>query len=276
MADVRDQLREFLRSHRDRLSPAELGIADDRPRRVPGVRREEVARLAGVSVDYYTRLEQGRDVSIAADVVDAIADALRLTDDERRALFELAQPTRPRRRSPARQRIRHSIGGLVEMLPASAVLVGRRLDVLATNHLATVLLGDFAATPRNRGNQARWVFLDPVARSRYLDWEGVARDSVEDLRDQFARHPDDPRLAALITELSNRSDQFARWWEGGERQSRHFGPRRYHHPAVGELTLIHEALIVADAEDQVVYIDFAEPGSSSDVALRRLASEPSQ
>jgi transcriptional regulator with XRE-family HTH domain len=268
---AREELRDFLRSRRDRLLPSDLGLADDRPRRVPGLRREEVARLAGVSVDYYTRLEQGRDIGVSGDVLLSIADALQLSQDERRRLFDIAQPTRARRQAASSQRVRHSVTTLLELLPIPAVVIGRRLDILASNPLARALLCDFDSLPRHRCNQARWVFLDPRARERYLEWETVARDSVAGLHDHASRYPNDTKLSGLVEELTARSPEFQAWWHDTEQACRHFGTRHYAHPAVGQLTLRHEALVIADADDQVIHVDIAEPGSRSELALHRLA-----
>jgi transcriptional regulator with XRE-family HTH domain len=268
---ARDELRDLLRSRRDQLSPDDVGLDGSGPRRVPGLRREEVARLAGVSVDYYTRIEQGRDIGVSGDVLHAIANALQLTEVERDRLFEIVQPT-PTRRKPvaAHQRVRDSVIALLEMLPIPAVLVGRRLDILASNPLARALLCDFDSLPRERRNQALWTFLDPLARERYLDWEIVAQDSVAALRQHAGRYPHDARLSSLVGELANRSPEFQSWWVGIEPTRPCSGTRRYDHPAVGELTLAHEALEVADADDQVIYVDIAEPGSRSELALHRL------
>jgi transcriptional regulator with XRE-family HTH domain len=273
---TREELRDFLRSRRDRLLPSDIGLADDRPRRVPGLRREEVARLAGVSVDYYTRLEQGRGIGVSGDVLHAIADALQLAEDERSRLFDIAQPTRDRRNAAAsQQRVRHSVIALLELLPLPAVVVGRGLDILASNPLARALLCDFDSLPRDRCNQARWIFLDPLARERYLEWETVARDSAADLYDHASRYPHDRKLVGLIDELTARSPEFQAWWRDTEPPARHFGTRHYEHPAVGELTLRHEALVVVDADDQVIHVDIAEPGSASELALHRLVSSTS-
>jgi transcriptional regulator with XRE-family HTH domain len=230
-----------------------------------------VARLAGVSADYYTRLEQGRDVGVSGDVLLAIAAALQLSEQERSQLFDLAPPTSTFRRAVAPgQRARRSVTALLDLLPVPAVVVGPRLDILASNPLARALLCDFDSLPRIRCNQARWVLLDPRARERYLEWDSVARDSVASLRDQVNRYPHDRRLSSLIDELTASSPEFRAWWRKTTMASRSSGIRHYEHPVVGQLTLRHEALIVADADDQVVHVDIAEPGSSSELALRRL------
>lgn len=271
---AREELRDFLRSRRARLTPADVGLgADARPRRVPGLRREELAQLAGVSVDYYTRLEQGRDLNVSQDVLQAVARALRLREDERAHLLDLARPTAVRRgAAPVTQRVRPGVRVLLDVLPTPAFVLGRRLDVLGTNTMARALLCDFDARPRRDRNHARWVFLDPVARDRYLDWEQVARENVATLRMHAGRHPDDLELVALVDELTRASPDFAAWWADHEVLRRSHGTKRYHHPAVGELTVSYEALPLPDDPDQVLFIYSAESGSPSERALQRLAA----
>lgn len=211
---AKEDLREFLRSRRARVEPSDVGLpAGDRLRRVPGLRREEVAQLAGVSVDYYVRLEQGRDLNVSQAVLDAVARVLRLTDDEHAHLSDLAQPSSRRRRTPAPrpQRVRPEVRALVNAFSTPAFVLGRRLDFLATNAMARALLFDVDAAPPRARNHARWVFLDPVARERYVNWEAIARDNVATLRMDAGRHPDDPELAALVGELVVASPEFAAW-----------------------------------------------------------------
>lgn len=274
---AKDELREFLRSRRARLTPSEVGLAaGSRQRRVPGLRREELAGLAGVSVDYYTRLEQGRDITVSNEVLLAVAAALRLRDDERDYLLELAQPSRTSRKARAtvapREQVRQSILSIIDLLPAPAFVIGRRLDVLASNRLARLLLCDFDAVAPEQRNHARWVFLDPAARDRYLDWEAVARDQVASLRMQAGRYPDDAQLAALVGELTVKSQDFARWWPEHAVLRFGYGTKRYRHPDIGELTIAYEALKVSDTEEQILYAYTAEPGSDSERALQRLAA----
>ena len=171
------QLREFLRSRRDRLQPGDVGLPARGQRRVPGLRREEIATLAGVSTDYYVRLEQGRDISASADVLDAIARALQLDEAERAHLHHLAKPHPMRRTAAAPQRVRPGVRLLLEGLSTPAFVLGRCLSVLASNRMARALLTDFDAMPASERNHARWVFLDPVARERYTDW-GRKPDAV--------------------------------------------------------------------------------------------------
>lgn len=272
---AREDLRAFLRSRRERVTPAQAGLLPEPgPRRVPGLRREELARLAGVSVDYYTRLEQGRDINVSEDVLDAIARALQLADHERAHLFELARPARGRRRPrpSAITQVRPAVRVLLETMQTPAFVVGRRLEMLAANRLALALLNDFDDVPLSERNHARWVFLDPVSRERYVDWESIARDNVATLRMHAGRYPDDPKLAALIGELTVKSPAFAAFWADHEVGRPSHGTKRYRHPDVGELEVAFEVLAFPDDTDQVLYVYTAEPGSPSEQALKLLAS----
>lgn len=274
MAAAKEPLRAFLRSRRERVRPEAVGLEPGPgPRRVPGLRREEVATLAGVSVDYYTRFEQGRDLNVSEEVVRAVGRALQLEGDELAHLIALARPIARRRprSAPPPQRVRPDVRVLVDALGLPAFVLGRRLDVLAANRLARALLTDFTALPEAERNHARWVFLDPAARERYLDWEAVARDNVAQLRLQAGRQPEDERLTALIGELTVRSGQFAAWWADQAVSSSLHGRKRYRHPVVGELEVSFEALAIADAPDQRLYIYAAAPGSPSELRLRLLA-----
>lgn len=270
-----EKLREFLRSRRGRVDPADVGLPPGAgPRRVPGLRREELARLAGVSVDYYVRLEQGRAHGASEDVLDAVARALRLSDDERAHLFDLARPEGRRRRprAPQPQRVRPGILTLIQSLPTPAFVLGPRLDVLATNRMTRALLCDFDARPPQERNHARWVFLDPAARELYVDWEAIARDNVAALRMFAGRHPDDPELCALVGELSVRSPEFAGWWGTHDVLRQSHGTKRYRHPVVGELTVAYEALPLPDAPEQTLFLYSVQPGSPSADAMQFLAS----
>jgi transcriptional regulator with XRE-family HTH domain len=272
------ELREFLRTRRARITPEEAGLSPEPgTRRVPGLRREEVARLAGVSVDYYVRLERGRGLNVSASVLDAIARALRLNDDERDHLFAVARPTRTRPRPLPPQRVRPGLYRVLEtMADTPALITGRRTDVLATNRLAGALYTDFDALPHRERNMARFIFLDDNARELYADWEGVARSSVAALHLYAGQHPHDPRLAELIGELSVRDPDFRRWWADHDVHRRRFGSKRFHHPLVGDLVLDYEALAVTGDPDQVLGVYTAEPGSASEQALRLLASWTSE
>ncbi|SCD84857.1 Helix-turn-helix domain-containing protein, partial [Streptomyces sp. DvalAA-14] len=244
---------------------------------MPGLRREEVAQLAGVSVDYYVRLERGRGANVSEAVLDAIARALRLSDDEREHLFAVARPARDRPRPLPPQRVRPGLYRLLEtMTEVPALVLGRRTDVLATNRLARALYTDFDALPHRERNMSRFIFLDDSARELYADWEGVARSSVASLHLYAGQHPHDPRLAELIGELSVRDPDFRRWWADHDVRRRSFGSKHFHHPVVGDLTLDYEALGVIGDPEQVLGVYTAEPGSPSEGALRLLASWTSE
>jgi transcriptional regulator with XRE-family HTH domain len=272
--DHPSELREFLRSRRAKITPREAGV---RPqpgaRRVPGLRREEVAELAGVSLDYYVSLERGRNVTPSEHVLDALARALRLNDTERDHLLTLARPSSTRRRALPPQRVRPGLRRVLDsMIDIPAIVIGRRRDVLASNRLARALLTDFDALPPRDRNMARFVFLDESARDLYVDWEQAGRGTVAVLRRYAGRFPHDPRLAELIGELSLRDQDFRRWWAEHDVYHHAYGSKRLHHPLVGPMTLDYEALTVTDDPEQTFALHTAEPGSTSEEALRLLAS----
>jgi transcriptional regulator with XRE-family HTH domain len=265
-----NRLGEFLQARRAQVSPESAGVATYGRRRVPGLRREELARLAGVSVDYYVRLEQGRAAHPSAEVLDAIARALRLEEVERRHLHDLAAP---RRRAPVAERVPAGLRQLLGQIDnVPAVVFGRRMDLLAWNPLAAALLGDPARLPRAQRNMARIMLLDPAARDLFPDWERHARETVGYLRQAAGRYPDDPGIAALVGELSVKSAPFARWWADHHVREKTSGTKRFRHPVVGELTLAYETLVPPGAPDQALVTYTAEPGSESETALRLLAS----
>ncbi|MFI5506596.1 helix-turn-helix transcriptional regulator [Mycobacterium sp. NPDC051804] len=272
------ELRDFLRTRRARLSVDDVDIGGTgRTRRVPGLRREEVAALAGVSVDYYSRLEQGRHLNVSDEVLDAVARALRLDDTERAHFFRIAKTNarRPRRRSPAPvQRVRPGVRRILETLDdvTPAFVFGRRMDVLAANKLARALLTDFDALPPRERNLLRYTFLDESTRELFVDWEGVAKDNVGTLRLDAGRHPDDPVLMELVGELSVKSPEFCRWWADHNVRERTHGTKRYHHPLVGELTLQYESVALLGDPDQTLCLYSAEAASPSEAALRLLAN----
>lgn len=275
MTDVNRELADFLRRARSQVDPERAGLpADGRVRRVAGLRREEVALLARVSTDYYTRLEQGRRIVPSAGVVEAIADALDLDEAGREHLVHLigASP-RPARRQLRAQSARRGLHQLVDTLDAvPAMLLGRRTDVLATNRLARALLTDFDAVPAKDRNYARWMFLDPQARERLVDWDAQARTVVENLRLDAGRDPHDPATQALVGELTIASPEFARWWEEHRVHQRTFGDKHFRHPVVGEMTLQYETLTTPGDPDQALFLFTAEPGSPSREALDVLVS----
>lgn len=275
--DRTEELSEFLRSRRARLTPDEAGIGPGAGvRRVPGLRREEVARLAGINVDYYVRLERGRNLNASEAVLDAVARALRLDTTERAHLFALARPKpfrggRPRPMPP--QRVRPAMYRILEALePRPAMIVGRRMDVLAANRTARALYTDFDALPHRERNFARFVFLDEDARSLFTDWRRHAADVVAGLHLYSGRHPCDPQLAELIGELSLRSAEFSTWWADHNVHQHTHGTKTFHHPVVGEMTLSYETLDVMGDRDQTLTVYTAEPATASEAALDLLAS----
>ncbi|MDX3763971.1 helix-turn-helix transcriptional regulator [Streptomyces mirabilis] len=265
---------EFLRARRAKISLEQAGLTPaPTVRRVPGLRREEVAQLAGVSVDYYVRLERGRSVNVSDVVLDALARALQLTSDERGHLFALARPNRRRPRPLPPQRVRPGLYRLLDKLTeVPALVIGRRTDVLASNRLFRALYADFDALPWRERNMARFIFLDEAARSLYGDWEGIARSSVAALHLYAGQHPHDPQLAELVGELSLRDADFRTWWAEHDIKRRTYGTKHFHHPLVGDLTLDYEALAVTGDPDQILGVYTAEPGSTSEQALNLLAS----
>ncbi|SMF84506.1 helix-turn-helix transcriptional regulator [Streptomyces sp. Amel2xC10] len=274
--DPRAELSEFLRTRRDRLKPADVGLTDySRRRRVPGLRREELAQLAGVSAAYYTRFEQGNARNVSREVVDAISRVLRLSDAEHTHLLELARlKRRPGRRvdSP-RQQVRPEVRELLTAMEGVPAYVwGRRSDVLAWNQTASAVFGDWSArAPRDR-NWARVTFLDPASRKLFTDWDTKARDVVGQLRLWAGLHPDDTRLVSLIGELSMKSEEFRTLWASHDVKKKTHGTMRLTHPLVGELTLRYETLALQGDQDQYLSSYHAEPGSPSEQALRLLAS----
>ncbi|PKV87503.1 helix-turn-helix domain-containing protein [Streptomyces sp. TLI_146] len=275
--DQRAELSEFLRSRRARLKPGDVGLPDfGRHRRVPGLRREELAQLAGVSVAYYTRLEQGNGQNVSAEVLDAIARALRLTDAEQQHLTHLAKPTATKKKKAGGGRqaaVRPQLHHLIDSMEAvPAYILGRRLDLLAWNRMAAALIGDFVDLPAEERNFARHIFLDPTARERYLEWEDKAVEVVGVLRLCAGCYPDDPLLTALVGELSVKSDEFRTLWAAHTVRQKGHGTKRLHHPLVGELTLSYETLKLPEEHDLSLVTYYAEPGSPSADSLRLLAS----
>ncbi|MDP4511781.1 helix-turn-helix transcriptional regulator [Nonomuraea turcica] len=270
------ELGEFLRSRRARVRPEDAGLPTyGERRRVAGLRREEVALLAGVSVPYYVRLEQGRATNVSDEVLGAIARALGLNEAERNHLHNVARPARtPAARGPS-PRVRPTLQRLLDATAGPAFVIGRRSELLACNRLAALLFfsdsGTETAIPAGL-NCARLVFLDESVRALYLNWADKARETVAFLRLDAGRHPDDQDLATLIGELSMNSSDFRRLWAEHDVRERSNGRVHLDHPLAGELVLDYESLRVGDEPDQVLVTYLPEPGSPSDEALRFLAS----
>lgn len=273
--DRRAELSEFLRSRRARLKPEDVGLRDfGRHRRVPGLRREELAQLAGVSVAYYTRLEQGNGRNVSAEVLDSIARALRLTDAEHAHLTHLAKPKAHKKKPAARQQqVRAALCQLLDVMEGvPAYIVGRRAEILAWNRMAAAVFGDWSELPPAERNWARLVFLHPDYRDLFVDWEQKAIDIVCALRMDAGCYPDDPRLSALVGELSVKSDEFRRLWATHDVKEKSHGVKRLHHPLVGDLSLHFEGFRLTDDSDMSLVTYHAEPGTPSAESLRLLAS----
>lgn len=261
----------FLRSRRAILTPHRAGLPAHGVRRVPGLRREEVARLAGVSVGYYARLERGRVDTVSDTVLDALARALHLDDTDRAHLFTLAPPCRTNRPLPPQQP-RPGLLSLVRTAVVPALVLGRRQDVLAGNALAHALFTDFTALPPRLRNLARFVFLAEDARTRFTDWPTIARANVAALRGYAARAPHDQRLAELVGELSLRDNDFRTWWAEPVPSCTGTGRIHLRHPVVGEILLHPETMTTVDDPEQTLTLYPAEPGSAAEDNLALLAS----
>jgi transcriptional regulator with XRE-family HTH domain len=263
-------LGEFLRARRAQVRPEELGLAAGSGRRVAGLRREEVALLAGVSTDYYVRLEQGRERHPSAQVLDALARALDLDGEAGDHLHRLAGPaTASRRRPRRREQVSPNLVRLMAGWPGTpAVVLGRCLTVLAHNPLGRALFDGHT----HSGDLVRLVFLDPDAREFYPDWERVAASTVGGLRAAAGLDPDDPRLIETVGELSVRSEAFRGLWARHDIRQKTHETKRFHHRLVGDLTLSYEALTVNSAPGQQLVVYQAESGSPSEAALTLLGS----
>jgi len=271
------ELGDFLRSRRDAVTPSEAGIPRWGARRVPGLRREELAQIAGISVNYYTRLEQGHSANASDSIIEALARALNLDEAERAHLFELARPVpAPRRRNPRAETPNPGALALLAAMPTvPALLLGRRNDVLAWNPLGHALLAGhlpFTApdAPATRPNLMRMLFLDAHTRELHREWADEAALAVAALRYIAAQHPDDRLLAELVGDLAMRSADFARLWAKHDVRLCSSGEKKLHHPQVGDLVLHYEALHLPDGDGQRLLTHLAAPGSPAADALRLL------
>ena len=276
MAETNEELADFLRRARASREPSLTALPHDgRTRRVPGLRREEVAVLAGISTDYYTRLEQGRRILPSPSVLSAVSRALGLDGAASAHLLHLVGASAaPRERTvPVVQRVRPGLRQVLDAMDGQPALVlGRRTEVLASNALARALFADFEAMrPRERG-YVRWMLLSPEARALFEDWPVQARSAVESLRFDAGQHPDDPALDDLVQDLSARSEDFRRWWSEHHVHQRSHGSKRLRHPLVGSLTVDYETLTLPGDADQSVFVYTTPAGSPSRQALDLLAS----
>ncbi|KFF99451.1 XRE family transcriptional regulator [Streptomyces scabiei] len=268
-----NELGEFLKARRAEVSPSEVGLRGGQRRRVSGLRREEVALLTAISTEYYTRIEQGR-LQASAPLLNEIAEVLRLNDDQRTYLFDLVAKERVRPpTSGDRQQVDTQLQRMLDDLTASpAVVIGRRTDILGWNQLAAALWTDFGRYPEQERVFVRLLFTDPLMRERYVDWEEIARLAIAHVRMESARYPGDPRLIALVEELSARDTRFRQWWTAHDVAIRGKGVMKIRHPVVGELALDWNTLTCGTDPHQPIIVWTAEPGSPSYDGLRLLAS----
>jgi transcriptional regulator with XRE-family HTH domain len=273
-----NDIAEFLATRRARLTPEQVGLPSYGKRRVPGLRREEVSSLAGVSADYYRRLERGQVSGVSELVLEALARALQLDEAERAHLFDLARAAgrmgtaSPKRSRPAKKRIRPVVQRLLDQIEAAAIVSSVHCDYLAANALGRALYAPVFESAEQPANSARFTFLDPAARDFYPEWERLASELVAALRSQAGRNPYDRNLQDLIGELSTRSDEFRLRWAAHNVRFHRTGTKRLHHPIVGELEVRYETLTL-DADDGLrMALYTAEAGSASQQALDLLAS----
>lgn len=267
---------DFLRTRRAGLRPENVGLrAFGARRRVPGLRREELAQLAGVSVDYYVRLEQGRARNVSDEVLDAVSRALGLAEVERQYLFSLAHrdTVAHQHRPVRREQVRPGLLRLLQVADATpAYIVSHRCDVLAWNRLACALFTDFGGLPPRERNWGRLIFGNEAIRAIYDDWTIKAKETVAYLRLNVGKYPEDSELNNLIDELSVKSEEFRQWWANHHVEEKTYGRKEFDNPLVGPLTLDFETMRTSGDPGQVLVIYTAEAGSSSESRLRLLGS----
>ena len=278
--DNRSEVREFLTTRRARLTPEQVGLPPTLSRRVPGLRRSEVAAIAGLSVEYYARLERGQIAGASSSVLEALARALQLDETERTHLYDLARAAdgipasgRPRRRAATKAASRPSLRWALEAITDAVAFVrDPHQNLLATNALGRAfyspVIGDGGRLP----NLARFQFLDPASRDFYPDWDRFAEMCVGVMRAEAGRDPHDRGLQDIVGELSTRSDAFRRLWADHNVRTHGSGTKRFHHPVAGELILAYEELAITAEPGLVLLVYTAEPGSPSAERLRLLAS----
>jgi transcriptional regulator with XRE-family HTH domain len=274
---IRGEIRQFLATRRAKITPDQAGLLSyGRKRRVPGLRREEVARLAGISIEYYTRLERGDATGVSDEVLDALARALQLDDVERAHLDDLirtANASRPSRRRPARERVRPSVQRILDTMTGTAAFVRNgRLDILSANPLGYALYSPAFLDPHRPVNLARFIFLERASTRFYGDWDGIAHAAVGSLRAEAGRDPYDRALTDLIGELSTRSHEFRVRWAAHDVKYYRSGVQPFHHPLVGDLTLNYDALEIPADPGLTMIAYTADPDSPAQQALTQLAN----
>jgi transcriptional regulator with XRE-family HTH domain len=273
--DPAKDIAEFLTSRRAKVTPDQVGLPTYGPRRVTGLRREEVASLAGVSVEYYKRLERGNAGGVSEGVLEALAGALRLDDAERAHLHDLARavnPVAPRRRHSSQQRVRPAVQRIADAMGAPVIVRNSRVDYLYANALGRALYAPVFESREQPANSARFTFLDPAAQDFYADWERTAKDLVAHLRSEAGRNAYDKNLSDLVGELSTRSPEFRIWWAAHNVRYHQTGVKRLHHPVVGELELAYEVMELPADAGLNISVYSAEPGTRSEQALDLLGS----
>ncbi|ATQ29122.1 XRE family transcriptional regulator [Rhodococcus ruber] len=277
--DNRADIRSFLATRRARLTPQQVGLpAGGGRRRVPGLRREEVAVLAGVSTEWYTRLEKGHIGGVSEDVLEAVARALQLDEAERTYLFDLARAARPTHRAPRARKqaqVRPRVQWMLDSMTASAAFVRNgRMDILATNALGRALYSPLFTDDRRPANIARFQFLDPGAQDYFPDWDGAANVTVALLRAEAGRDPHNKDLRHLVGELSTLSEEFRTRWAAHDVRIHHAGSKQFNHPVVGPLDLVYHSLDLAADDHWVLDLTIytAEPATASEDRLKVLAS----
>jgi transcriptional regulator with XRE-family HTH domain len=275
--DNQAEVSDFLRTRRNRITPAQAGILGGGRRRVPGLRREELAALAGTSVDYIAKMERGNLAGVSAEVLDAVARALQLDDAETEHLHDLARaaaPASPRRRPrPQSATVRPTLQRFLEAITGTPVWVrNQRMDYVAGNDLGEALFSPILDDPASRRNNALFTFLSPAARIYYPDWEQGADSVVASLRSSAGRNPHDKSLTDLIGELVTRSDDFRYRWARHDVRFHRAGTKRIHHPAVGDLEFSFEAMELPDSPGLTMYAYTTEAGSASEERVRLLGS----
>jgi transcriptional regulator with XRE-family HTH domain len=275
--EFKTEIQEFLTSRRGMITPEKAGITAYGARRVPGLRRSELAALAGVSVEYYTRIERGNLSGVSESVLEALVGALQLDDAERTHLFDLARASQPaatkRPRRTPKKHVRPNVQWVLDAITGAAAFVSNGAhDVIAANRLGEALWSPLYSNSERPVNSARYLFLDSTARDLYPDWERIANETVAIMRQTAGADPRDPRLSELVGELAMRSEEFRTRWASHNVRFHNTGTKRMVHPVVGELTLNFERFDLAAEHELTMFTYTAEPGTRSAEGLSLLAS----